>query len=290
MNPFPLKAKDLDDQVYRLLDLANTFLEYHDEWADDRDSPDVPNDGYWDRCEALINAWCDTAIPQLFRGQAMEIAINELKSRFYEHDGPAVKDVFFSAVSRLKDSIRDFYRLIQTKHYVEPVAALNAGGVSLNQICMMYGWMDEWGNPQVKRATDEIANPGSVVGPDWKHPYEVEREEFLAAFQTGQRSWRPAEATPPPEPKPHDVTWEELMDMDVFPEQAAKMKLTTVEEAQAEYDRIRKIRANGDPDGLNNLSAEELKQELHELGVAYKAKTPKPVLVKKVRAAREALA
>lgn len=69
---------------------------------------------------------------------------------------------------------------------LEPLASLveqlktSPGG--RGQICRMYGFFDEHGNPQPQWIDEELANPGSRTGPEsgWEHPIQKRRKAQFA--------------------------------------------------------------------------------------------------------------
>ncbi len=294
MIKFPYELKDITQDLLELLNAVNNFIQTHDAWAGDPTTPPQPTEDYWEACESLVGIWNGCSQPKICRVTDMEIALNELNAQLQEHDlsnSVDVQDSFYHAVERIKKTTALFYRTVRTPYVVESIESL--ADVSDSQICNMYGWVDEYGNPLIGKLSEERRNPGSIVDKNWRHPYEENRVLFQDAFNVAEKGWEPQQVTKVSSPEPHKETWQELYELGVLPEQAAKMKLVTVEEAKQSLNVASRgglPQSDAYRDGLENLTCEELCKELDDMGVGYKTKTPKPNLIKKVRAAREVVA
>ena len=301
---FQYQIQDIEDRAYHSLSLAETFLNFHKEWADDDDSPQIPTAKYWRILAAFLDDWHEAQVPKLFQGTDIEHAVTNLKAQVAVHDAAETPDPptgFFGAVDGLDQAVRRFYYRIRTPITVDSVQSMKSMEPPAldSQICAMYGWIDEHGNPKTHLVQQEWKNPGSVVGPDWKHPREIDRLEFQAAFDLHKKTWKNTDKiakTAPPERKPCPETWDELYDLKGLSlDQAARMKLVTVEEAKACLAAVERARQGKGPisnkqtldDDIRDMDLDALKSSLTAAGVSFKDKTPKSTLARMLQQFRK---
>ncbi|WP_321377067.1 hypothetical protein [Trichococcus shcherbakoviae] len=82
---------------------------------------------------------------------------------------------FWKVVDRLRRS-REVARP-KPQHVLESIEELTSQKVSDRQICIIYGWIDGKGQPELRRLQEERKNPGTHTGKDFVHPLERKRIE-----------------------------------------------------------------------------------------------------------------
>ena len=166
----------------------NALLEYHDAWAADSSSDDVPPGDYYDLLDDLLLSF-GGRIPRSWRAPlvfvenlAMEYVTVMLTARTGDAHIASVLRVT-ECVARLRAALARLEKLrSEPVRPLESVAELNEQKVSVEQISRMLGL-------PYAEVVREIRKPGSVCGPDWVSPMQakLQAERDAEAFETVNR-------------------------------------------------------------------------------------------------------
>jgi len=92
---------------------------------------------------------------------------------------------FFSQINHVVAQVLDWPNLHTRRIIVDTVENLHRQGLYPNQIALMYGLKHEAsGEGRGDLIEQELASPGSVIGPDYVHPGELERQKLRAEIET----------------------------------------------------------------------------------------------------------
>lgn len=161
---------------------------------------------------------------------------------------PSGSRQMWAAVSEIDSTIKT--PVVKMPEPIEQLLSLEPK-VSYSQICKIYGWVDEDGNPQEHMVQEERQKPGTHINAKWVHPDIKRRRKMLAD------SWKRREIdasdvqtalNPPPQPKnadwrdpgPAPEPIEELLRIpNITIDQVARMKQITPDEVRAAAVELR---------------------------------------------------
>lgn len=226
----------------------------------------LPGKTFWDPLAEIKKTWRNDAVPQILRGdfsnrfERIVIAIEE----FDLQDEAVEPYIVYSELEQLINAIAEFESYLSTPYVIESVQSLAMQpDVTHYQIAKMYGWTTPNGSPDAGKVAAEIQSPGSQTK-NYLHPKEQARRKSKKIWDAGKKEFEKALSNGELNPKNEDrqpckESWEELAaDQFVSPEQAAKMKLVSVEEATTRLQEIRaagQTSANTTPDPAADLKA-----------------------------------
>jgi hypothetical protein len=77
-------------------------------------------------------------------------------------------------------NVEEAFKQTQNLAKPQPVRQMLEDGVTVMQIATIYGWIDEYGNPDVEKVYQEQANPGTHFDPKtWVHPALKSRQSII---------------------------------------------------------------------------------------------------------------
>lgn len=221
----------MNTRTAQLYAAAEAFTRAHHAWTNDNNRPH-PDATYWDSLEALIQVFESGDVPAECR--ALANAVHELTIQLHIFDTLETiepSDQFWIAREAVE---RAHQNSVEPKEVnLESMKELHDQGVSHEQIARIYGLVDREGRGKSHLVDKELQTPGSVIGPDWKHP-DAQTQATVAA-QATQASKRLQEIAAPACPE----TPEELYLQGVSAGQAAKMLQWSLDKTQQEWELFR---------------------------------------------------
>jgi hypothetical protein len=123
---------------------------------------------------------------------------------------------------------------------VEPIEELLRQNVPRYQICLIYGFLDEYGNPDYVKLAEEISRPGTHTGPGWiapvnRHILDLRRKMTESASQLKAKAERLAQPRPP-----ELVAMTEADDVESEPDATAAAQEDVPSAAEAQAGRKRR--------------------------------------------------
>ena len=218
-----------------LFAVVDALTVVHSEWvaAQNRPHPDAI---YWDAVDEVLEAFSLGDIPQECRDLANAVVLlKDAAEEFGERAdiGRQYPDDKFWRARQATEDARKQTQAVQVKRYIEPMQELHAQGVSHEQIARMYGFKDDLGRGRPEIVKQELAQPGSVIGPDWVHPedrrqLELEQASRSRLERTQQRKGLQALRAAQPCPETPRQLWEQK----VSTEQSSRMLKLPLEEVE----------------------------------------------------------
>jgi hypothetical protein len=286
--PTPTNAprNPIEDREDVLLTACQAILDGLDAWEQAEQESESPNPQPFS--DDLVIA-IDDAILQFTSGdlphncRGLAAVVDTLDAAWQEfaqvasRRNPVPGPRFWQAIGSLRSEF-EFKAPPVTDFTVEPVGELVAQKVSYNQIALIYshngqGPFMRAGQPAVELVKREIANPGSIIGPDFVHPRTAfERQQadrytnWVAQRAEGLRARAAAEAAAGTTAgaTAGRETIAELIAQGLSDHQIAKIKLIPLGEAIAERARIaanRRAIDDGRADGLQAATAADTNAE-----------------------------
>lgn len=235
----------------RTLEIENAvdaFLAAHTDWETSGEET-LPED-----YEDAVNAMLFTVLGSGDMPQShlrLVAAVADLQTSFEkaliaDATGDTPPDEFWRAIDRLRDRRRNILTPLQPRQ-TESVRELRRQGVSDNQIALhIYGYagtgpfINEFGQVDHKKLTQEAEQPGSVIPEDWVHPEERQRIDrelseargIIAKVATRPSSYQPEQVQPGPE------SIEDLLRQNVHVDQITRIKLVSLNEVLDEAERL----------------------------------------------------
>jgi len=242
------------------------FNDYHNRWADPKaNSPENPTLEYWDRLATMVRMFESGDLTSDCRKLAMSVF--ELGTQYLAHDQTDNIDPpesFWSARQELEKALTEF-GAPGMKPYRETVKQLKEQEVTLDQIGRMVGLRNPDGTGNQRLVQQELDSPGSVIGPDFVHPDDVEEDaatELARQLYVSRRSafTKEKENNPTESPVCPETSLELWSLNGMTVKQAAKMLKRPESDVAAEWDQFEKDAA--DPGGTSSpftpLTAEPL--------------------------------
>ena len=212
------------------------FLAVHQRYVDDPLAGTVPPLYYWEGAEALFATWAEGEIPADCRelGRRVDDFAREV-SAHDEGEEAEPRGALWQAREALERAFQapSRRRTHRPEHTVQQLMAMP--GMTVEQVARMWGLWDEQRRPLTHLVVQEVAQPGSVIGPDYVHPLDREaedRDKSIRLEHLRQFAVQPPASTKAPA-APCRETPAELYRMEgMTAEQAAKMLQRPVEEVQ----------------------------------------------------------
>lgn len=232
----------LEERRNHLFLVTDHLLASHREWVE-QDTPYV-TEAFEQSVDDALEVYRDGDVPRDCRG--LDSLFNELAERWAKWkaeaaasgDEPAVPDHAFWVKLDQIAKAREIARP-KARRQLETVADLTAQKVPDRQICKIYGWVDDVGNPDLKTLQEERASPGTHVGPDFVPPHERRRQEEESRRQDAldrirERTERKLRRRLDPAPEP----LAELVEQGLSATQIARMKRCTIEDVYRECEAL----------------------------------------------------
>ncbi len=162
-----IRKKELFDAVERAIDARDQW-EKGDEEHLTRPVEEAIDDLVGLCAVGSIPATCRKLLETV---TAMATEWEEWKVRAsYTEEDQSPGNGFWRALAAVNNSKKE----VKTRKVftLEPVAEFTRQKVSPRQICLNYEWVDEYGRPQFEKVREELASPGTHVGPDFVPPLE----------------------------------------------------------------------------------------------------------------------
>lgn len=216
-----------DPRLVRLLAAVEQFTNVHNNWVADNNA-EFPTIVYWDALDELIEVFNSEDIPASGRMLAAAVyelaeekAIHEATENLNPHNG-------FWQKREILENLWTTLRWGGKQKYRESVKELDRQGVPHEQIARIWGLRHRDGSGNAALVARELEYPGSVVGPNYVHPDDMEAERSAQIIIDRHRTAAAAPVTPPPMTTPEGAalcpeTSEELWLQKVPLPQAAKM-------------------------------------------------------------------
>lgn len=280
------------------------------EWASDPHDIPLPPD-YYLAIEELIELAdigkdIKSTLPEAFLPVRFQAGVERLDTYYQDYlhkkssrpnSNPSAD--FFSQANHVVSQILDWPNLHTRRVIVDTVENLHRQGLYPNQIALMYGLRHEAsGEGRGDLIEQELASPGSVIGPDYIHPSEVVRQGLRAEIE----SWinRSAEGI-----KDEDVAKHKSIDLDDIKTLAqAKAAGLSVKSAathlslpetqvQSFYDNEENIEDSRgdqnddsqDPDWSRGISFDNLCLKAKDLGIVTRKSMKRSTVVSKIEEA-----
>ena len=232
-----------------LFAVVDRLTQIHNEWVDS----DLrnPNDVYWDAVSLVVKSFDEGEIPndcrKLFEcASDLSRELEIFDARDYASTGYP-QNGFWEARQRLEDARKQ--TSARGVKPMESIKELDAQGVSHEQIARMYKIVDpNTGEPQGWKIKQELAEPGSVIGKDWKDPAvaELERQQKESTRRSrgslAEKSGR-AEAASAPCPESPLELWQQGVSI----EQSARMLKIPMAEVEAMFSEFDKKKSGDKP-------------------------------------------
>jgi len=178
-----------------------------------------------DAYEAALHDLFDASLGAGYESAEITTAVDDLEDSWVDYQNAAGIDIettsmtpFFAARERVSRTCR--LTVDYTPRKLESVAYLfkdgQQGGLNTIQIAKTYDWFDN-GRPDTTKVEEELANPGTHVGPDFVPQVEIERDDMLRSLHEarGERVRRKIKdktiaAEPDPTPEPNQIRLKDL--------------------------------------------------------------------------------
>ena len=179
-------------KIYQCCMIINSRF---NEWANDPHDIPLPPD-YYLAVEELIELAdigrdIKATLPEAFLPVRLQAGVEKLEVYYQDYlrkkssrpnSNPAAD--FFSQISHVVSQVLDWPELHTRRVVVDTVQNLHRQGLYPNQIALMYGLQHKAsGEGRGDLIEQELANPGSVIGPDYVHPEEVHRQKCRAEIE-----------------------------------------------------------------------------------------------------------
>lgn len=163
-----------------LTDLVKHFLDIRTAWIDGDDR--FITETFETACDDLVDSFASGDIPAELRkvervvsGQiAAEWAAWKKRAASADDHTLLPTADFWKAVERLEQAAEAAQQ--RPAAAVESISELKRQGVSDQQICVIYGWVDRRGAPEIWRLREELSEPGKHTA-GWVNPVEKRRRE-----------------------------------------------------------------------------------------------------------------
>ena len=164
------------------------------EWADDPHDIPLPPD-YYLAVEELIELAdlgrdIKDTLPEAFFPVRFQAGIQKLDVYYQDYihkkssrpnSNPSAD--FFSQINHVVAQVLDWPNLHTRRITVDTVQNLHRQGLYPNQIALMYGLKHEAsGEGRGDLIEQELAAPGSIIGPNYVHPNETKRKSFRSVI------------------------------------------------------------------------------------------------------------
>lgn len=237
----PVDVGTRQDHLFLVLD---NLLAEHTAWADGPESQLASDDGFYRAVGEILELFGDGDIPGSLR--VIERSVASLGVEWQEYldrvdqfgDPNALPNTKFWKLIEMIRSQRE-EAAPGKRFHLEPIAELIAQKVTHAQICKIYGWVDRHGRPELWKLQEEIAKPGTHVGPDFIPPHEARRRAGEARQKQIARDLQDKinrKVKTANEPARESV--EDLGRQGVYIRQIAKMKKLRPDEVTAELKAL----------------------------------------------------
>lgn len=220
-----------------LMDAVEQFINAHNAWVEDVNS-EHPTIAYWDAADELFEAFDSGSIPAASRRLAA--AVYELAEEKRKHEASDNVDPSGEFWAR-REQLEDTWNALRFGHrakYRETVKELDRQNVPHEQIARIWGLRHRDGSGNAALVARELEFPGSVIGPDYIHPDDVEADQRASAVIARHREAQPPAESAAATAPAGDVcpeTSEELWLQKVPIPQAAKMLRRPADEVAREW-------------------------------------------------------
>jgi len=261
------------DRSAVLFGAVSGFNDIHNDWANAREnSARYPTLAYWRSFNDMVNLFQSGNLPADCR--QLSVAVFNLAKQSVEFDisdSPEPPSAFWHAREHLEDI---HIKLGQPGEpvYRESIKELDKQVVPHEQIARMWGLRNADGTGRPHLVQQELDNPGSVIGPDYIHPDDVEAgkdaEEARRTYQSMRDTMTSAAAEAAAESQPCPETSQELWLLPGMTiRQAAKMLQRTEDDVAAEWQTFEAAKNAGDNEGGTEAPSVSLSRPMG-LGVA----------------------
>ena len=180
-------------KIYQCCIIINSRF---NDWANDPHDIPLPPD-YYLAVEELIELAdigrdIKATLPEAFLPVRFQAGIEKLEVYYQDYlrkkssrpnSNPSAD--FFGQINHVVAQVLDWPNLHMKRVIVDTVENLHRQGLYPNQIALMYGLKhDASGEGRGELIEQELASPGSVIGPDYVHPSEIERQRLRAEIET----------------------------------------------------------------------------------------------------------
>lgn len=226
----------MQERTSELLAAVDSFNATHYRWANTKGREHI-DATYSEQFNAMVDIFDAGDVPKECAELASAVAdfVTQMNA-FDEQENPYPTEAFWQARERL-EAVRDRMIEPEAPRKLESIKELAAlPNMSHEQIARMYGFVDAKGRPETHKVAQELATPGSVIGPDWVHPEEAAKrkryEEAKARQQEAGHTKQAARAPACPE------TPLELFQQGVSVAQSARMLQWTEEDTAAAWKQF----------------------------------------------------
>lgn len=180
-------------KIYQCCKLINSRFS---EWANDPHDIPLPPD-YYLAVEELIeladigrdikSSLSEAFLPVRFQAgiEKLEVYYQDYLRKKSSRPNSNPSADFFSQINHVVAQVLDWPNLHTRRVIVDSVENLHRQGLYPNQIALMYGLKHEAsGEGRGDLIEQELASPGSVIGPDYVHPGELDRQRLRAEIET----------------------------------------------------------------------------------------------------------
>lgn len=180
-------------KIYQCCMLINSRF---NEWANDPHDIPLPPD-YYLAVEELIEladigrdikaTLSEAFLPVRFQAgiEKLEVYYQDYLRKKSSRPNSNPSADFFGQINHVVAQVLDWPNLHTKRVIVDTVENLHRQGLYPNQIALMYGLKhDASGEGRGDLIEQELASPGSVIGPDYVHPSEIERQRLRAEIET----------------------------------------------------------------------------------------------------------
>jgi hypothetical protein len=265
----------MDERKNELLAVVDNLFDEHKAWTES--NVDYLTEEVEAAIDDTIAMFASGDIPQACRqlDHAVAALSNEWDAyRSAVRIDPAQPDVPPQSFWKAFEAVRNCHRAAAKPMplRLESVKELTDQKVSDQQICKMYGFIDEFDRPELWRLSEERAEPGKHTGPGtgWVPPLERQRleqeqrqQQIIAGIQSRSAAKVQRASAPAPEP------WEDLFTQGLSAKQIAKMKRCTIQDVvdkaeelgfeppSMDYTDVRTSRAPQEPE-INEHAARSI--------------------------------
>lgn len=216
-----------------LLAAVDEMTRVHQEWADDNNRPN-PDAVYWDTVDQLRTVFATGDIPDDCRDLEDAVAAFLLEVDAFDQRADDwvhyPHPEFWQARQEIEDTRNATKQTLPELRPLESMQELDAQKVSHEQIAKMYGLVDDAGYGLAHLVKKELANPGSVIGPDWVDPRIKERQQHEIEVTRRESKVQTKRRNAAEEEKPCPESPQELWEQSVPVAQAARMLRRSEEE------------------------------------------------------------
>jgi hypothetical protein len=197
---------DTERRMHLLAIVENTRLAYK-RWVEEGDSHLTPEDELYQRFQEIAD---QARVIDRRRAEPLELLFVGLAPHWagFVSAQQTTADVTMLPAEELWQAWEQLAafgmkaRLPKLKH-VEPIAELQKQGVFPRQICLIYGFLDDDGNPDLVKLQEAITEPGKHTGHGWVAPVnrhiagQIEQQRVEAESLDRRRASKIAAATTP---------------------------------------------------------------------------------------------